>query len=121
LILAEYMRSGRPLSPRQESLLTDWLSGWMIPDIDTRAEHQAHALEAGFGNMEVRDISPNTWISHRNLFKQARRWWRLGQVLTMIGIRNPVQHGNHRGALRQFEALQENAWFYGLALAVKSA
>ncbi|MBK8492522.1 MAG: methyltransferase domain-containing protein [Saprospirales bacterium] len=119
LVIAEYIRSGRPLSDRQEFLLTDWLQGWVIPDIDTREEHQSYARLAGFSELTIRDITSHTRVSHRNLYHQARRWWWLGQILAAIRVRTPVQHGNHRGAFRQYEALEENAWFYGLGLAEK--
>jgi ubiquinone/menaquinone biosynthesis C-methylase UbiE len=119
LVLAEYMRAGRPLQEQQERLLSLWLHGWAIPDIDSREEHQVHARNAGFDRFEIRDITSHTRISHRNLHKQARRWWRVGQALRFLRIRNTIQHGNHEGAIRQFEALQAGAWFYGLGLGVK--
>lgn len=119
LVIAEYMRTGRPLSERQEFLLADWLSGWVIPDIDTAEEHQSHAENAGFSGMAIRDITAHTWVSHRNLHTHARRWWWLGRLLHAAGIRSATQHGNHRGAFRQFEALKEKAWIYGLGRAEK--
>jgi cyclopropane fatty-acyl-phospholipid synthase-like methyltransferase len=119
LVIAEYMRITRPLSQPQEELLNQWLQGWAIPDIDTAEEHRNNAQHAGFEAIEIRDITAHTRISHRNLHKQARRWWRVGQALRLLGIRNRIQHRNHRGALRQFEALEAGAWFYGLGRAVK--
>jgi tocopherol O-methyltransferase len=119
LIVAEYMRSGRPLSDRQEALLADWLRGWAIPDIDSCEEHQAHASSAGFASMDIRDVTNHTRISHRNLYKQARRWRKVGRILGALGVRSAVQLGNHEGAVKQYEALSENAWHYGLGLAEK--
>lgn len=119
LVIAEYMRKARPLEKRQEDLLGQWLQGWAIPDIDTAEEHRENARKAGFAEMEIRDITAHTRISHRNLHKQARRWWRVGQVLRLLGIRNRIQHRNHLGALRQFEALEAGGWFYGLGVSVK--
>lgn len=119
LVIAEYMRTGRPLSGWQEFLLSDWLSGWVIPDIDTGEEHQIHARQAGFSSLSLQDITSHTWVSHRNLCQQARRWWWLGRMLAALRIRNALQHGNHRGAFRQFEALKEKAWWYGLGVVVK--
>ena len=119
LVLAEYVRTGRPLNKSQEGLLDQWLRGWAIPDIDTEAEHETHAKDAGFARLDIMDITAHTRISHRNLHQQARRWWRVGQALRFLHIRNPIQHGNHRGAICQFEALQAGAWFYALGLGVK--
>lgn len=119
LVIAEYMRQDRPLARPQEELLSQWLQGWAIPDIDTAEEHRKNARQAGFTEIDIRDITPHTRISHRNLHKQARRWWRVGQALRLLGIRNRIQHRNHQGALRQFEALEAGAWFYGLGRVVK--
>ncbi len=119
LVIAEYMRKARPLDKLQEELLSQWLKGWAIPDIDTAEEHRNNAQNAGFEAIDIRDITAHTRISHRNLHKQARRWWRVGQVLRLLGIRNRIQHHNHLGALRQFEALEAGGWFYGLVKAVK--
>ncbi|MBK6904318.1 MAG: methyltransferase domain-containing protein [Saprospirales bacterium] len=120
LVMAEYIRSARPLDLKREALLADWLSGWAIPDIDTPEEHSSNALEAGFAGIEIKDVTAHTRVSHRNLYKHGRKWWRLGQALTAIGIRSRIEKGNHRGAIRQFEALEEKAWFYGLGLAKKA-
>ncbi len=120
LVMAEYFRSARPLDSKREDLLADWLSGWAIPDIDTREEHSINALEAGFAGLEIKDVTAHTRVSHRNLYNHGRKWWRLGQALTAIGIRSRIEKGNHRGAIRQFEALEEKAWFYGLGLAQKA-
>lgn len=121
LVIAEYMRKARPLEPSQERLLSQWLQGWAIPDIDTAEEHRENARQAGFAEINIRDITAHTRISHRNLHKQASRWWRVGQALRLLGIRNRIQHRNHLGAMRQFEALEAGAWFYGLGRAVKQA
>jgi len=40
LVIAEYVRAARPLSTQREGLLHQWLDGWAIPDLDTRAEHR---------------------------------------------------------------------------------
>lgn len=119
LVIAEYMRSGRPMAKEQESLLKEWVTGWAIPDLDTAAEHEDHARQAGFRKTEIKDVTAHTRISHRNLHKQARRWWRVGQALHLLGIRNTIQHQNHKGAMRQFHALEAGAWFYALAVAEK--
>lgn len=119
LVIAEYIRQARPLAPPREGLLNQWLRGWAIPDIDTAEEHRENARQAGFTGMDIRDITAHTRVSHRNLHKQASRWWRVGQALRLLGIRNRIQHRNHLGALRQFEALEAGAWFYGLGVSVK--
>jgi tocopherol O-methyltransferase len=119
LVMAEYLRTGRPLKPHQETLLSRWLSGWAIPGIDTPSEHLTHAKQMGFDQIMIRDYTQIAWISLKNLHKISRRWAWIGYVLHTLGIRNKVQHGNHMGGIFQFQALNQGAWFYGVITAVK--
>jgi tocopherol O-methyltransferase len=120
IVIMEYVRVARPLPARGEQLLADWLRRWAIPDIDSREEHMTHARGAGFRDIQVRDMSAYTWISSRNLYQMARRWFWLGVALRRLGIRSSVQHDNHRGAMRQFEALRAGCWYYAAITATKA-
>ena len=119
LVLAEYLRSTRPLSPASEQLLSDWLRPWAIPDIDTAEEHRAAAGLAGFKNTEIRDITPNMRVSLRNLHEISSRWLPLGRFFNKLGWVSDVRIGNARASVRQYEALLEQAWHYGLLKAEK--
>lgn len=119
LVMAEYLRAARPLPPEQERLLADWLRPWAIPDIDTAAEHHAAATQAGFGTVDISDITPNMRVSLRNLHEISLRWLPLGRFFNKLGWVSNVRLGNARASVRQYEALLVQAWYYGLLKAEK--
>lgn len=114
LIIAEYIRTDRPMNNAQERLLYSWLRTWAIPDIDTTKEHLINLQQAGFSTVSIQDYTHYTWISLKNLHKISKRWFRIGQILHGIGQRSRVQHQNQIGSIRQFEALNAGLWYYGL-------
>lgn len=119
LIIAEYMRPRPSLSALQEKLLKDWLNRWAIPDLATPNAHFQFADAAGFSQIQLMDYTQYSWVSLKNLYKISKRWIGIGQLLRSIGIRSAIQHDNHIGGIRQFEALNAGAWFYGVLLACK--
>ena len=121
LIIAEYIRSSRRLPQRDEALLHEWLDGWMIPDIDTREEHIAHAQRAGLAAVKVRDVTPNMRKSLRRLYALTLPGVPIGQVLNRFGLRSDVLQGNVVGSNRQYRALRRGIWFYGFITATKPA
>ena len=119
LVIAEYLRSARPLNTQGERLLHRWLDGWAIPDLDTRAEHMAHATAAGLPNMRIDDITAYTQPSLRRLYTITRWSYPLAVLGRAVGIRSAVQHGNVIGSLCQYQALECGLWFYGMLWATK--
>jgi len=114
LICADYFRAKRPLLPQGEKLLHDWLDGWSIKDIDEASEHQRHAENCGFTEFEIENITEYTKPSLKHLHSMASKLWSLGIFLKGIGLRNKVNHGNHFSSIKQFEALENKLWYYGL-------
>ena len=120
LVMAEYMRTARPVSLEGEQLLAAWLRPWAIPDIETADEHRACARAAGFGQVEIKDVTSNVRVSLRNLHEMSVRWLPLGKWLNRLGLVNDVRLGNALASVRQYEALQAGAWKYALLRAEKS-
>ena len=114
LICAEYFRTRRPLTDAGEALLSEWLDGWSINDIDTMEEHIQNAKRSGFIEPAVEDITSYTEPSLRHLHSMSSKLWGLGRLLKKIGLRNDVNHGNHYSSIKQYEALKEELWRYGL-------
>ena len=119
LIIAEYFRTARPLSGQGEKLLHDWLNGWSIKGIDTMEEHRINAAQCGFSQFKTEDITANTKPSLKHLHSMSRKLWKLGIFLKTIGLRNKVNHGNHFSSIKQFEALENKLWYYGLIFLIK--
>ena len=121
LVLAEYIRAARPLSAGGELLLHQWLEGWAIPDLDTRAEHVARAAAAGLADARIDDITAHTRPSLRRLYQLTRWAYPLAVTGRAVGIRSAIQHGNVIGSLRQYQVLERGLWFYSILSAVKPA
>jgi len=114
LICADYFREKRPLPPQGEKLLHDWLDGWSIKDLDASSEHQKYAEQCGFTEFEIVNITEYTKPSLKHLHSMASKLWSFGIFLKGIGLRNKVNHGNHFSSIKQFEALENKLWYYGL-------
>lgn len=119
LVCADYIRTDRPLSEEGEALLHSWLDGWSINDIDTYAEHEQNVQSTGFSYFKLEDITKFTEPSLSHLHSMSNRLWGFGSFLRKIGLRNDVNHGNHLASIKQYEALQNNLWYYGLMVLKK--
>jgi cyclopropane fatty-acyl-phospholipid synthase-like methyltransferase len=119
IVIAEYIRYQRPLPNAQEKLLLDWVNRWAIPDLDSTHEHHAHLESTGFENIQIQDYTRYTFISLKNLYLISRRWLWANYLLHPIGIRTRAQHNNILGSIRQFQALKQGLWYYGLITAQK--
>jgi tocopherol O-methyltransferase len=114
LICADYFRTHRPLTDEGETLLHSWLNGWSIQDIDTISEHKTNADICGFVDFNFEDVTQFTRPSLQHLHSMSSKLWRIGQYLRKIGLRNKINHGNHFSSIKQFEALENKLWCYGL-------
>jgi cyclopropane fatty-acyl-phospholipid synthase-like methyltransferase len=121
VVVADYVRADRPLDHTGEQLLHEWLDGWAIPDIDTPGEHLAHLAEAGFAETRLDDVTVHTRPSLRRLHRMAYWTYPLAVLGRVTSIRSAVQHGNVIASIRQYQALQRGAWFYGILSATKPA
>ncbi len=121
LVIAEYVRSARSLRPEQEALLAAWLRPWAIPDLDTAEEHRQHALAAGFAVFSEKNVTPQVRVSLRNLHELCRRWLPWGRIMRRLGIVDSVRMGNLVASIRQYEALEMEAWGYAFLRAGKAA
>jgi cyclopropane fatty-acyl-phospholipid synthase-like methyltransferase len=119
IVIAEYIRYQRPYTSAQEQLLLDWVNRWAIPDLDTTREHQAHLENTAFSNVQIQDYTRYAFISLKNLYHISRRWLWANYLLYPLGIRTRAQHNNIIGSIRQFQALRQGLWYYGLITAQK--
>lgn len=119
LIIAEYIRSERPLSSKGEGMLMSWLNRWAIDDIDTKEEHFDHASKAGFQDIKIDDVTPNMEKSLRKLYENSKKWTWLSILMKFVRVRTQVQHDNLDASIVQYEALKSNCWFYAFISAQK--
>ncbi len=119
LVMAEYMRTPSSYQPDGGKLLGQWLRGWAINDIDSADLHRQYAVETGFCNIRIGDVTENIKPSLRRLSWISKMFLPAGIFCTLVGWRTKVQHGNIVGSIRQFDALKKNYWFYGILQAIK--
>ena len=98
--IVEYLRTRRPQEPAGEALLGSWLSGWAIPDIATAPEWLEWTQGAGFGDIDLVDITPNVKPSLRRLHALA--------VLTTEHECRFLHRGNHQDASRLLQKVLGN-------------
>jgi len=118
LVVAEYIRTARPLDPLGERLLQAWLGGWAIPDLDTTEEHRSAMSVSGFADIQIDDVTAHTRPSLHRLHQITFWSYPLAVLGRAAGIRSFVQHGNVLGSLHQYQALERGLWFYGIISAV---
>ena len=119
LVMAEYMRFSRPNPLGTEEKMLKGFSGWAIKDIDTVEEHYQNALNAGLGNIEIKDCSPYVRVSFRNVLRHCKRWKNLGKMLKKTGVRNATQHSNLMGTIDICETFLAGTWCYAMLVAEK--
>jgi len=120
LVMAEYLRSERPLSKEDEILLKEkWLKNWAIDDIDTKDEHQHNLDQSGFEQTNIQNINSKVNVSLRNLHEKCTRSYPMERVLNFFRIRSNVQHGNLVGSISQYEAFEKGIWWYAIITAQK--
>ena len=119
LIIAEYLRTGRPLSERGEKWIHKWLDGWAIKDIDTLAEHRTHAEVSGFSAFHSDDVTKFMRASLRRLYRLSVVLYPLGLLFLWTKVRNKVMHQNQVGSIYQYKALKRDFWSYHFLTAKK--
>jgi ubiquinone/menaquinone biosynthesis C-methylase UbiE len=114
-----FLRSQKILDSSNRIVLKEWLDAWKIPFLWTAAQHSNAAKSAGFVNVSISDVTRCTFRSHLRLYRMASLVLPLAIVLGHAGARNSIQHGNVIAALRQYQALRSNIWFYAILSAHK--
>jgi tocopherol O-methyltransferase len=119
IVVSDFFLRLQSISPASEAIVREWLDGWKIPFLWTAAQHSNAAKSAGFSNVLIKDVTRCTLYSHRRLYNLAILAHPVAVVLERIGIRNGLQHGNVIAALRQYQALRFDCWFYAILSAQK--
>jgi tocopherol O-methyltransferase len=119
IVVADFFLRSQILKASDRIVVKEWLDGWKIPFLWTAAQHSNAARSAGFSNVSISDVTRCTFRSHLNLYQKAVLALPLAVILERVGVRNSVQHGNVIAALRQYQALRSNCWYYAILSASK--
>ena len=120
LVVADFMLRRRLTNGSEQKLIEEWFDGWKLPGLWTAGEHANAAHAAGFSDVHIRDVTRYTLPSHRRLYQRARRAMPLAALLRLAGFRNRILNGNFVAALRQYQTLRKDCWFYGILSARRS-
>ncbi len=112
ILMAEYIRNCRPMPAAKEQLLDEVFQSWAIPDLDTIAEHENHAKNAGFKVFRSKDVTNNVLPSYRNLRAVCKRYSGLSSFLHTIRVISAVRHKNMLSSLKQADALEGEVFYY---------
>lgn len=119
LVMADSIRTERPLPPQKEKLLHEIFGRWAIPDIDTVEEHRRHAQEAGFSSFKNRDVTANVLKSYQNLKALCKRYEWLSWLLYKTKLLSQTRHYNMLGSGKQADAIEQGVFTYQHLVAVK--
>jgi cyclopropane fatty-acyl-phospholipid synthase-like methyltransferase len=119
LLMAEYLRNGRPMTDERESLLKELFESWAIPDLDTLDEHRLHAEQAGFARFKNNDVTKHVMKSYNNLRETCRRYSGLSKILNRLGIVSSTRHNNMLSSLKQADAIEQGVFSYHHIVTVK--
>jgi ubiquinone/menaquinone biosynthesis C-methylase UbiE len=114
IVISDFFLRSQSVNFSDETILREWLEAWRIPFLWTAAEHSNAAKSAGFSKLLIRDVSRCTSPSHRRLYNLATLLQPAAAVLERLGVGNSFQHGNVLAGLRQYQALRNDCWFYGI-------
>lgn len=119
MLMEDWFRIGRPYPGDGEALMHKWLDGWAIDDLATTDEITTWSREAGFTEVDLRNITPFAYRSIRRLRRLAV-WSSPGAALLhAVHLRSDIEQANLRSARLQWETYKRNLWLIGLLVATK--
>ncbi len=119
LVVADFFRSGDPMSDRERSMMERWEASWAIPAYAEFDDFAAQCREAGFEDVLLTD---DTWAVRPSARRLYQRFWP-GLLVSAwaypLGVRNKLQTDHVWSALWQWRLLEKGLWRYGLLSARK--
>jgi tocopherol O-methyltransferase len=121
LVLADFVRAERPMTPEREAKLHAWIDRWVIPDLATMEELARFAAAAGFRDVRVSEETSHIRASAAYLHRMGRRLAPFARAFHLLRLPfyREYTHHNWKSSLTQFEALEAGAWQYAIVTAVK--
>ncbi|MDY6941435.1 MAG: methyltransferase domain-containing protein [Pseudomonadota bacterium] len=121
LVVADFFFSRPQYAPEETEILQEWISGWSVQDLEYSGNFRRDLDETGFVDVDMEDATEHVKPSAKRLYQYAAlsRWG--AKILLLFRIRNRTQDGNIRAVHRQWLALQQGLWQYGIFSARKPA
>jgi tocopherol O-methyltransferase len=120
LVMADFARASRTSPAEAERLLRAWLKPWAVADLATPDELMRSAVDAGFEDIGVKDVTLAVEPSLRRLHRLVTALSPGARLLHRLGLRSDVQHGNVIGSAAMWAARRGGLWVYVIVAARKS-
>lgn len=121
IVVSDFFRKDNNLPPDAERKLQSWVSQWVVPDLARLDGFADDAAAAGFADVAACDITENIRPAARRLYRTGLWTAPLAGLFRLIGLHNDHQQANWRSSIRQYRALQADAWRYGIVSARRPA
>ena len=118
--MADGFASKRELTPTEWAHVLKVLNGWAMPNMTTPEEFETHMNQAGFADIDYRDITRNTQPSSKRLYYTALFTYPMEKIMSWFKLRSSVQSGNFNACFGQYHVLHDGIGCYGMFSARKS-
>lgn len=118
IIIADGFIKKEAKKEQERKEMQTWLEGWAVPNIATISKFKKDLKEAGFKNIQYRDIKENVLLSSRRMYLASLNY-PLAKMLELLKIRTKTQTGNVISAYYQYKTLKKDLWTYGIFTAEK--
>jgi cyclopropane fatty-acyl-phospholipid synthase-like methyltransferase len=115
IVVMDFFRADRALTPTEHCLQESWLEGWVVPHLSSLPEFASYAEEVGFIDVTQQDCTPNVQRSSQRMYRMAMICYPFAAAMHRVGLRNDIAHGNVRAARDQYRAMRKGTWVYGIA------
>lgn len=119
LVLVDFFRTMEQPDAKEAWWLNNWARTWAIPHYEYAPHFERKANEAGFKQLDRRDITKNirrsAWLLY--LYFYPGLMW--NYFLKLIGKHKSTHIENIWSAFYQFHALRKGYWNYELVTAIK--
>ena len=101
--------------------IRQWLDGWQVNYLESPERFQSFMLQAGFGNINFRNISRETAHSSRRLYRiyYLASLYLLWKKVNFSKPVTAIQKKNIKACKYQFKGMQKRLWQYGLITGTK--
>lgn len=119
LIVADGFANRNSYSEAEQSLMAKWLRGWCVESLETAADFVRYSREAGFRDPAFVDVTKNVLPSSRRLYALSLPVLWLTALTRFMGPRMHARGLNCVAMNRQYRALKQGLWNYGIISARK--
>lgn len=110
LVVADFFRPHRSLSEIDERRLAAAVADWATPDFSTQQEFVGWVGDAGFRDVQCREITEHVRPSLQRLYRVTMCLYPIGAALHAVRLRGDEAHANMRGSIRLCRTFDDGLW-----------